>query len=821
MMKRIAMAAMALGLLAQAAPADIWDDLAGYEYGDESNAGQAVEKLLQETPVRQYGRLEKGLIGVVASDDATQTGKAIACRMLQQVGTEACIPAVSTLLDDKILSHYARLVLERLKSEKAEKAMRHALADAAPTVQVGLLGSLGERRDARTVPLAAKLARSDKAEVAEAAIRALGEIGGSRAAKALASLKTHDVLVPVQMQAMVACAESLPAEEAVDLCETVLAGPFSPARIAALWALASAAPSKAAPGIAKAIKSDDSTLAKGALGIVAATKGEPLTRAMVDLLGDLPSGRKAGLVLALGSRGDKTALEPLTKLIKSRKNVIRDAAMTAVSKLGDAGTIRLLLGMADTADLRARVTEAITRMTAGGIDEALADALDEPRLRTAAIEASIARGATAAVPGLLKLARADGADVRKEAWEGLAALATAEHMAGVMKALVGVRDEKERARAADAVRKIVSSAEDKPACFQVIAGYYGKAPDATKGALLDLGAVSGDAEALKLERQALASGNKSLHGKALRALAAWPNASAAPDLLRLAKEAAEKVDRLVALRGYIRIAGMEKADLSADRRAEMLETAMGLAKRNQEKKQVVSSLRKVPTLESLKMLKVSMADPALRAEAEMAAANLIWDLRTSPTEEVTEIAKRLLKSKNKTVANKAAKTLADISKSRTFVRGWLVSEVYRLKGKGGAALHRTAFPPEKGDKNTEWKRLTKGVGTEIIDLEKSLGAHDHCCTYVKTTLTSPSAQPVRLALGSDDGIKVWLNGKLIHNRWATRGVKPGQDTVKGKLDKGRNVLLLKITDETGDWGFSCRLSQPNGMPIEGLKVHPE
>ncbi len=818
MLERMAMTVVAFGMLVQAATGDVWDDLARYEYGDEPNDGQAVEQLVQETPVEEYGRLEKGLIGVVASEDATQTGKAIACRMLQQVGTEACIPAVSALLGDEILSHYARLVLERLKSEKADAAMRDALTQAPDRVAIGLLGSLGERRDAKAVQAVARLARSEKPKVAEAAIRALGAIGGSRAAKALASLEPERVRVPIQVQAMVDCAATLPAPEAAALCEAVLAGTYSPARIAALRALASADGAKAAPRIAQAIQGDDPKLSQGALGIVAETEGEPLTRAMIDLLGRLTPERQTGLVRALGTRGDKAALAPLTTRITSADAPLRDAAITAVGKLGDAGTVRALLGMADTDDLRARVAKAIARMTADGVDEALARALDDRALQKAAIEAAVARGTAAVVPGLLRLVKADDAATRQDAWAGVAALATADHMDGVMQALVNTKDEGERSRAAKALQQIVSRAEDKPACFKAIAARYDDVPDATKIVILGLGSVSGDADALKLERRALASGNKALRGRAVRALAAWPNDSAAEDLLHLAKEAPDKVDRLVALRGYIRIAGLKEARLSAARRTEMLKTAMGLARRPQEKKQVVSSLQQATSIDALTMLKQYMADPALQAEAEMAAANLIWDLRTSHTSDVADVAQRLLESKNKTVVKKASKTMADIGKGRAFVRAWLVSEVYTAEGKNGEAIHKTAFPPETDGKDVEWKRLKKGVGKTNVNLERALDAKTNSCAYVKTSLTSPSDQPVRLALGSDDGIKVWLNGQLVHDHWVTRSCSPGQDSAKAELKKGRNVLLLKITNEGGHWAFSCGATTPNGMPVEGLQV---
>ncbi|GAG28782.1 unnamed protein product, partial [marine sediment metagenome] len=67
MINKIAIAFMICGLATRGL---FGADLANYEYGDESKAGEAVEKLLQETPVNEYGRIEKGLIGVVNSKKA-------------------------------------------------------------------------------------------------------------------------------------------------------------------------------------------------------------------------------------------------------------------------------------------------------------------------------------------------------------------------------------------------------------------------------------------------------------------------------------------------------------------------------------------------------------------------------------------------------------------------------------------------------------------------------------------------------------------------------------------------------------------------------
>ena len=40
------------------------------------------------------------------------------------------------------------------------------------------------------------------------------------------------------------------------------------------------------------------------------------------------------------------------------------------------------------------------------------------------------------------------------------------------------------------------------------------------------------------------------------------------------------------------------------------------------------------------------------------------------------------------------------------------------------------------------------------------------------------------------------------------------------MNKGPNVLLLKITNEGTQWAFSCRARKEDGMPVEGLQVKP-
>jgi len=54
-------------------------------------------------------------------------------------------------------------------------------------------------------------------------------------------------------------------------------------------------------------------------------------------------------------------------------------------------------------------------------------------------------------------------------------------------------------------------------------------------------------------------------------------------------------------------------------------------------------------------------------------------------------------------------------------------------------------------------------------------------------------------LGSDDGVKVWLNGKLIHSNDVGRGLIPRQDKFEGMLNAGNNRILVKVTEYVRGW----------------------
>jgi hypothetical protein len=81
----------------------------------------------------------------------------------------------------------------------------------------------------------------------------------------------------------------------------------------------------------------------------------------------------------------------------------------------------------------------------------------------------------------------------------------------------------------------------------------------------------------------------------------------------------------------------------------------------------------------------------------------------------------------------------------------------------------------------------------------------HVAMYAFATITSPRAKRVRAGVGSNDSVKIILNGEVVFENSVKRALIPDDDEVWLDLKEGRNNLLLKISQGTGDWGFSFRL----------------
>ena len=82
-----------------------------------------------------------------------------------------------------------------------------------------------------------------------------------------------------------------------------------------------------------------------------------------------------------------------------------------------------------------------------------------------------------------------------------------------------------------------------------------------------------------------------------------------------------------------------------------------------------------------------------------------------------------------------------------------------------------------------------------------MNVDDHS-SYALITLQSTTARSnVTMRAGSDDAIKVWLNGQVVHRNPMNRGAADFQDSFKVNLRKEDNLLLVKVSERSGRWSM--------------------
>ena len=87
-----------------------------------------------------------------------------------------------------------------------------------------------------------------------------------------------------------------------------------------------------------------------------------------------------------------------------------------------------------------------------------------------------------------------------------------------------------------------------------------------------------------------------------------------------------------------------------------------------------------------------------------------------------------------------------------------------------------------------------------VNFRQLFGPCDDMSCYIYFRLESSRKQLATLEVGSDDGIKVWHNGKLVWTNDLNRAALPLQDSVSLNLQPGGNDILMRVHNIVGESG---------------------
>lgn len=765
----------------------------------------------------------------------TVEAKRFLCRNLAVIGTGDAVPALIPLLQDENVADHALRALQEIPGAQADAALLDALKQGSSAQKVAVINALARRGAANSVSDLIALMGDGDTAVAQAAVTALGQLGGEQACAAILSARANAApsLKPVLDNAALLCAEYYlkagQVDKAVGLYQEFSA-PDKPAhlRAASLSGLIHTQPNKAADLVVNALSGTDVEAAKTAAGLVrdiALLPGETTTRAVAALLPKAEPERQILIIEALADRGDTAAGNEVAKAIAMAEPAVQAAAVKALGFLGDASSVALLLEVAAGKEGPSRAARtALVSLPGDNVNQALVKVAKSGKaeMRLEALRALADRRATDVKTDLMKLIDLKDAEARGEVYKALQVVADQNDLPALLRQLKKPADEAHRQ---DIEKTLMAVCQRIPEEYERVTAVLAaldeaKAPELRLSLLRVAGGIPGP-QSLAALRNALQDKDAAYRAEAVLRLGAWPDSAPLDDLWAVADGAGSTAEeRSRALEGYLRL-----LRAASDRPPQDLLTrytkALGKAQTPEEKKAAIAGVAGLASPGALALAQSCTTDAAIAAEANLAILSIAKAISGAyPDQAKAAVERFLAEGTEESQRNQAQAVIKALAGYEDYLVVWEVSGPYSENGKTAAMLFDISFVPEQQPEKAVWRIVPMALDEErpwVISLHKIMGGADRVA-YLRTQLVSPKARDAILEVGSNDGVKVWFNGKLVDAVNSGRSLTPGEDRVPVSLKEGRNSLMMAVYQQAGDWGACARLRTPDGAPIKDVKT---
>ncbi len=157
-----------------------------------------------------------------------------------------------------------------------------------------------------------------------------------------------------------------------------------------------------------------------------------------------------------------------------------------------------------------------------------------------------------------------------------------------------------------------------------------------------------------------------------------------------------------------------------------------------------------------------------------------------------------------------------------FIHRWLIVGPFaNERGEGFGKMN----PPEINIKTKEtysslgqeigWKEYETADG--YVDFDSILTPNDNTVAYAYTSVYSPREQAVQIRVGCNGDLKLFMNYKEIYAKRNVGHLQPGSEVTTYRLYEGWNHLVVKVSEQTGPWGFYLEIYDMQGNSIEGMQ----
>jgi HEAT repeat protein len=396
------------------------------------------------------------------------------------------------------------------------------------------------------------------------------------------------------------------------------------------------------------LRSNDQDMQAAAIAMVKEMPGTQVTEALAKELPNLSAKSQVQLLSALGDRGDVAARPAVVAAVKSEDQSVRIAALRALGQLGDDSSVGLLAQSAANASgaEQKAARDSLYRLRGRNVDKVILETIRKADAQTKVelISSIGQRNITTGVATLLETAKDSDRKVRIESLRVLKVVAGPEHLPALVELLINAKSSSDRIEAQKTIAAVAHRIEDKNRQAEsVLAALPSVKETEARCSLLNVLGRIGDDSALPVLTAALKDENIEVQTVAIRALADWPTPEPLDELLKLAENSGNKVHRILALRGFVRLLGLA-SDRPDDRTIELYKKAMSLAPDAVEKKKVLSGLADKKSLAALQIAAGYLDDKTLSFEAGAAVINIAGDIYADYPERVKDMLNRIIRT---------------------------------------------------------------------------------------------------------------------------------------------------------------------------------
>jgi HEAT repeat protein/type 1 glutamine amidotransferase len=625
----------------------ILQDLSSFQYSKNEDILYRLREyvLNNRWTVESRAACEDKILAFLGSA-ANLDAKLAVCRQLRLIGSEKSVPILAQMLLKDETTDMARYALEKIPGAAADKAFLDGLNTVRGDAKLGLISSLGQRKTREAVkPLAVLLADQEPA-VASASAIALGRTGGKEAAAALSETydKAQGAFKSEIASSLLCCAEEFLSSRdyaSVDAIFDKILNPQPPLvpvvlRQAALKGKILAAEKNAASGlILETLTRGPQEMHEPAIGLVPMVFKESDITSILALLPKLPEPSQVQILAALVNYLKDVVRPAVLASAKSSSPDVRIAAFRALAKVGDPSTVPLLAERAagSKGEEQRSARNSLWTLPGKDVDGAVLFWLvgsPSDLVKSELIQAIGQRGIASGKSLLMTLAGSGPVSNSLEAAKALRVVASPGDIPALLGILLGMSDETAQEEMESTIGALAQKTSDSYSRAIDIEALLAAAPNSKLAPVTDipkrcllyktLGKI-GDDSSLPLLRAALKDPNAAVQDAAVRALADWPNPTPREDVLEIAQQSKDLIHQVLALRGYVRMIGLEKYQ-SPEAAVRSLETALALSSRPEEKKLVLGALPDFACPEALTLAESLLNVEGLQEEAQAAVEKI-------------------------------------------------------------------------------------------------------------------------------------------------------------------------------------------------------